>query len=284
MERRKEPNPSQDERVSLVRGICGGCVFALPVLYTMEMWWLAHTMPSWQVVLFWLVGYGLAVGLNYVSGFRADLDWSEVLQDALVALGLGALIAWVMLSALAVLTLDTSLPVVLKAVLILSVPISIGVSLARSVLGGHGSQGEPGEPAHEVSAWKADLADLGMTLVGGIFLGLSVAPTEEILTIASQARWWHVASIAALSVGLSYAMVFMAHITGQPRRLKSKGSIQSPWGETIVAYAVSLGVAYGLLWFLGYLKDGQSLAETLRMAFVLGLPVTLGGAAGRLVV
>ena len=45
---------TQDELECLARGVGGGMIFAVPILYTMEMWWLAYETPSWKVLVFLL--------------------------------------------------------------------------------------------------------------------------------------------------------------------------------------------------------------------------------------
>jgi putative integral membrane protein (TIGR02587 family) len=268
----------QDELACLVRGACGALVFAVPVLYTMEVWWLAHSTPTWKIVLFFLLGYGLCVGLNLFSGFREADTLRDFLEDSVTSLGLGSLVAALMLWVMGVIAPSTPLLSVIKQVMILAVPTAIGFSLARSLLGGKGA------PQSRLRGLQADLADFGMTIVGGVFLGLSVAPNEEVLAIAIQGSWIHGLAFAILSILVSYALIFMADLSGQSNRLAAKGILQSPWGETLMSYGLALLVALVLLWFMGYLVEGMSLHQVLGMMLVLGLPCTIGGAAGRLVV
>jgi uncharacterized membrane protein len=69
---------------------------------------------------------------------------------------------------------------------------------------------------------------------------------------------------------------------GQSRRLASEGVFQNPWPETVLAYAVSLLISALLLWFLGFIEPAMALDETLAMVIALAFPVSLGGAAARL--
>lgn len=268
----------QDELACLVRGACGALLFAIPILYTAEVWWLAHSTPAWKIGLFYLLGYVLCVGLNLFSGFRAADTFQDYLEDAVTALGASSLVAVLMLWVMGLAPPEIPLSSLVKQVMILAVPTSIGFSLARSLLGGD-RHAPP-----RLRGVKADFADFGMTIVGGVFLGLSVAPTEEILMIASQGSWIHGLALTAISLVVSYALIFMADLSGQSNRLAAEGILQSPWGETIMSYGLSLLVALVLLWFMGFLSEGMSVYQVIQMMLVLGLPCTIGGAAGRLVV
>lgn len=270
--------PIQDEAVCLVRGTCGALVFAVPMLYTMEVWWLAHSTPTWKIILFYLLGYGVCVGLNLFSGFREADTWRDYLEDSATSLGLSSLVAALMLWLVGVGPWVTPVRSLIMQVMILAVPTAIGFSLARSLLGAKA----PSPP--RLKGLQADFADFGMTVVGAIFLGLSLAPTEEIMAIAIQVSWVQVLAFATLSVLVSYALIFMADLSGQSNRLAAQGVLQSPWKETLMSYGLSLLVAYVLLWFLGYLVEGISVHQILRMIVILGLPCTIGGAAGRLLV
>lgn len=264
---------AEDERVPLIRGLCGGFLFAIPIIYTMEVWYLGYTMPLARVAGFFALGYVLAVGLNYFSGFRDNKRWSVVCSDAAVTLAVGVLVSAVMLLLVGVITLVTSWAVALSHVAILAVPVSIGVALSRTQLGaGDDVEGE-------ANVW----VDIGTTLMGALFTGLSVAPTEELMAIAEQGSLLHLLATVTLSLTLSYAMVFLAGFAGGSGAQRSASPLHSPLGETLLSYVLSLAVAGALLGFLGYFQGTPSPFHVLTMVVVLGLPTTLGGAAGRLI-
>ena len=270
--------PEQDELACLVRGICGALVFAVPILYTMEVWWLAHSTPTWKIVLFYMLGYGFCVGLNVFSGFREADTFRDYLEDSATSLGISSLVAALMLWLIGIGPFTAAPQTFIKQVMILAVPTAIGFSMARALLGGKSDK------QARLKGLQADLADFGMTIIGGVFLGLSIAPTEGVMAIAVQSSWLHALAFVVLSLLVSYALIFMADISGQSNRLAAQGILQSPWGETLMSYGLALIVAYVLLWFTGYLVEGMSTQQILRMVLVVGLPCTIGGAAGRLLV
>ena len=112
----------QDELACLVRGVCGALIFSIPILYTMEVWWLADSTPTWKIGLFFVLGYGLCVGLNVFSGFLEADTFRDYLEDSATSLGLSALVSLLMLGLLGVTPLDTPLPTLIKQVVIVAVP------------------------------------------------------------------------------------------------------------------------------------------------------------------
>lgn len=273
----KAKKQENDELVCLIRGACGGFLFAVPIIYTMEVWWLGHTMPTHQALGFLAFGYVLALGLNLFSGFRADTRLREVFGDAIVALALGIVVAVVMLTLVGVINGGTVPRTAIGQIAVLAVPVSIGVSLARSQFGD--TDLPDAEPA---TGWMANLVDIGTTVIGAVFTGMAIAPTEEIIVIVEHGTLGHSLATVALSLLLSYAMVFVAAFSGGSSRETRHGPLQTPLGETFVSYALSLAVAGALLVFLGYFEGQPSAGNMLTMLVVLGLPCTLGGAAGRL--
>jgi putative integral membrane protein (TIGR02587 family) len=292
--------PLRDEIRRLVRGLCGGFIFSLPIIYTMEMWQLGHTTPLGKILGFFAFAYVVAVGLNYVSGFREGHDIRDALEDAVEAKAIGLVVAAVMLVLMGVAGGESSWSVFLRQAVILAIPISIGASLARSQFGERDGPGDgqtdgqadgqangqadgADHPPKTSQSWRADAKDVGLTIFGGIFLGFSVAPTEEILLIATQGHIWNSIGTMALALGISYLTLFEARFVGQSQRLASEGFFQDPWPETVLAYAVSLLVSGLLLWFLGFIGPAMALDETLAMVIALAFPVSLGGAAARLI-
>lgn len=272
---------SRDEWIALLRGLCGGFIFAVPIIYTMEVWWLGYTLPLWKLLTILAVGFVLAVGLNFYSGFREDSDLPAVLEDAVIALGIGFLVATVMLVTMGVITTDTALRLALAQISVLAVPISFGVSIARSQFN---RPSQDDEETEQLEGWRADLRDLGLTVLGGSFIGLSIAPTEEVLMIMTQSDLWRLLGVMALSLFLSYSIIFAANFSGQEERHATEGAFQSPLAETFASYVVSLGVAWVLITMFGFTSGDSTAQDLTAMVVVLGLPVTLGGAAARLLI
>src|SRR5690606_10473986 len=111
---------------------------------------------------------------------------------------------------------ESPLPSILGKVVNESVPFCLGIGVARFLLSGDSGVSDDDDAeaddegdVEESSAkpLNASLADLGAAVLGAIFIGLSIAPTDEIPMLASAMDpVWLVVVIAA-SLATSYAIV-----------------------------------------------------------------------------
>jgi putative integral membrane protein (TIGR02587 family) len=246
--------------------------------------------------------------LNRTDGFRQigpDRP-VEAAMDSVEALAIGVVCVTFVLILLREITLDTSLKEMLGKIVLEGMPFAIGVALARSIMaeGGEASEednnsvdanpsqsnsNEP-QPANsqpqaklgDPSNYNATLADVGATLVGTIFIAFNIAPTDEIpmLTAATSPPW--LLAIVAASLIISYCIVFAAGLTTQKRRLQQQGLFQKPIIETVISYLLSLAAAAMMLWVFHRLSFADPWTSWLQQTLILGLPATIGGAAGRL--
>ena len=85
--KQRKDNPLRRELNDLVRGLCGGFLFGIPLLYTMEVWWIGASVPPPQlagVLLTTLLGTYL---LSRTGGFRKAQATTEreAMADAIEA-------------------------------------------------------------------------------------------------------------------------------------------------------------------------------------------------------
>jgi uncharacterized membrane protein len=78
--------------------------------------------------------------------------------------------------------------------------------------------------------------------------------------------------------------VFASTITNYQQRREQQGLFQSPQSETIISYLISLLTSMLILWFFQQLTLSDPWSVWLHYSIVLGLPASIGGAAGRLAV
>jgi putative integral membrane protein (TIGR02587 family) len=116
---------------------------------------------------------------------------------------------------------------------------------------------------------------------GALFIGFSIAPTEEVKMLAAELSYWHELALVAISLLVSYLIVFESGFSRQGRQDGDPGPFQRPITETTLSYMASLLVVMGSLYIFGQIKFGDPLANVLSETLVLGLPATVGGAAGR---
>lgn len=194
---------------------------------------------------------------------------------------IGVVAATVMLLVLNRIQPSDPIDTILGKVLIEAVPLSIGASISNEVFGRRGEKSRQGEQKDgQMKPWQELFSDVGATIIGGIFIGFSIAPTEEVPTLAAGLDYGHMIALVAFSVLLSYAIVFASGFD-QP---VPEGLFQHPITETALAYVVSLLVAFVALYLFDRIETGDPLRFIVEQTLVLAVPTTVGGAAGRLVI
>jgi putative integral membrane protein (TIGR02587 family) len=276
------------EAEDVTRGACGGFLFGIPLLYTMEVWWIGSTVSPF-LMLMAIVTTGMVVFfLNRTEGFRAksDTSLSAAIRDTVEAIAIGLVCTTVMLVVLQEVKLETQLSEALGKVIFESVPFSLGVALSNQFLSSKSDEGRSQSPKKSEKASKSihdgTFADIGATLIGSVIIAFSIAPTDEIpMLAAATSRPWLLCTIV-VSLIISYGIVFEANFARKDLRHQQQGIFQSPLSETIMCYLVSLFSAAIMLWFFQQVSFSDPPSMWLSYVVLLGLPATIGGAAGRL--
>jgi putative integral membrane protein (TIGR02587 family) len=279
---RSEPGPWQKELDDFVRAFSGAFLFGIPLLFTMEMWWLGEYIAMWKLLLFLLAAFLANVHLAYFAGFKQESAFHTSVGQAIDAIAVGVVTSIVVLLVLNQLSLGDPPKVIAGKVILQAVPLSIGASVANLLLrpdeSREGESGQPGDPL------RATLNDIGATIAGGLFLGFAIAPTDEIPMLAAEMKAIHELALIALSLAITYAIVFESGFDPQGPAPGTEGPFSFPITETVFAYLTSLAVAFVLLFLFNHIEGGEPLSTALSQTLVLGLPVSIGGAAGRLVI
>jgi putative integral membrane protein (TIGR02587 family) len=269
----------------LIRGASGGFLFGIPLLYTMEVWWIGSIVTPPRMLFSLLFTSLVVAGLNYVAGFRRSTKSKliDIFTDTIEAQAIGIMCAALLLFFLQEVSFSSRLHEVLGKVIFESVPFSIGVSLANQFLQDEDadSSAPPASP-DRTKFWQSTLNDVVATIVGALIIAFSIAPTEEVTTLAAQTSpSWLIATILG-SLIISYGIVFEANFSNQAKRRQHRGLFQDPFSETSMSYGISLMVAASMLWFFQVLSLDDPATLWLSCTIILGLPATIGGAAGRL--
>jgi putative integral membrane protein (TIGR02587 family) len=280
-------SPWRDEAIDLVRGASGGLLFGIPLLYTMEMWWLGeHTTPQQSLVVLALTFLPVFL-LNRTAGFRStkDVRLADALKDTVEVVALAALLATGVLILLREIRVGTPLEVAVGKIAYESFPFALGISVARHFLSQSRTREDDedgGEGDDSDSTVDATFADVGASLIGAAFVAFNIAPTDEIPMLHAQLGALGLVAIVVVSLVVSYAIVFVAGFTGQDERHAQEGMFQRPLTETAVSYMVALVSA--LLMLMLFQRASGPWHVTLGYVIVLGLPAAIGGAAGRVAV
>lgn len=274
----------------LIRGACGGFLFGIPLLYTMEVWWIGSFIRPPMMILAIAVMFVIVFLLNRTAGFRQvqDINVLESAMDSVEVIALGFLCTALVLALLGEIDRQTPLDEGVGKLIYESVPFTLGVALANQFLSGDRSNNSASSRSTAKSTrpgeLHATLSDIGGTLIGSTIIAASIAPTDEVDLVASALSAPRLLALIGVSLMISYAIVFEAGFANQQRRMQQKGIFQRPDSETLIAYLVSLIAAAFMLCFFQQLGFDDPWTSWLRYTLVLGLPATVGGAAGRLAV
>lgn len=299
----------------LAEAFSGAFLFGTPLLFTMEMWWIGTYTELWRLLVF--LGLALAVNtmLAYMAGFKEENTVIAAIMQAIEAVAVGAVAATLVLLTLNRISLADPLDSILGKIVIQAIPLSIGASAANALLnrgggggqGGNGdssnsgsnkaSQGEQGGQGGQGGSRKAGrlqaiLLTLGAGVGGGILIGFSIAPTEEVPMLANELDYLHKLALIALTLAITYLIVFESGFSAQSGSGGGGGGggsetseehwpFRNPLTETLLGYILALLVALTALFLFDQIKSSDQLSDILSKTLVLGTPTAIGGAAGR---
>ena len=209
--RRQRKNRWLNELDDIIRGVSGGFLFGIPLLYTMEVWWIGSANKPQRSLVALIATFIVVFLLNRTAGFRKTQDIRPVdaVIDSFEALAIGIICAMCLLVLLREITSETSLGEALGKVIFESVPFTLGVALASQFLSNGQTQNqneeEPGVQQQSNNGKQVDkrglnatLADIGATLIGATIIAFNIAPTDEIpMLAAAVSPLWLLAIMAA---------------------------------------------------------------------------------------
>jgi putative integral membrane protein (TIGR02587 family) len=281
------PTPAESLR-EYGRGLAGGLLFSVPLLYTMEVWWAGFIARPDRILVYLAAVFVLLLGYNRYAGLRQDASPAEVFIDSVEELGLGIVTAAGMLFLLGRIGPLHSLEETLGKVLIEAGIVAIGFSVGTAQL--QGSSDDDGADAKDDDTGMADEQDrephLGSGLViaacGAVLFASNVAPTEEIVVIAVQTAPSRLMGLVIVSMTVAMLVLYFSDFVHAKRRIP-RASAQGILAGTVVTYGIALAASAAILWFFGRF-DGASAEVVVRQTLVLGLPAVLGASAGRLLI
>lgn len=285
------------ELQAIMRGAAGSFLFGIPLLYTVEIWAIGSSTNALRLLVVQAATFVVVLLLTQIEGFRRSLSIKplETVLESIEALGIGIICAAIALLLLRRITLETPLSEALGKLIFEGVPFSLGVTLARSTLEQRKPQQRRTLDAESTltlnlrntvqksagSALGNTLVDIDVTLIGAIVIAFSIAPTEEIAIIAAGMPPWWLLVVMGASLIISYVIVFASGFTDRAERTR-RGLLLSPLTETLLAYIVVLAASALMLVFFQQLSANDPWQEWLGNIIVLGLPASVGGAAGRI--
>jgi len=277
------------------RGIAGGLLFSLPLLYTREIWEMGLTAEPGRLLVGLGVGFLLLLGYNRYAGLRCDAGFAEVVIDSVEELGLGLVLAATLLWLLGSIDAGTSMPELMSKVVIEGLAVAIGVSVGTAQLGGEtpgvvgDDDGDTDDSAVEQQpadaaepergpVWFA--AQLTLATCGAVLVAANIAPTEEIEDIARALSVGQQLGLTGLTVAIGALVLYSSDFRGSRDHVLFHARTDVLFGA-LATYLISMLASAALLWFFGRF-DANGLAFCLAETIVLGLPTAIGASAGRL--
>lgn len=266
----------------LGRAFAGALLFALPMFMTMEMWELGFYMDRFRLLILLVLNIPLLVILSDRVGFEETMTWKDAGRDAAIAFAIGIVTSCTILIVTGVLKFDQSISEIIGKIAVQSVPASIGALLGRSQLNGDmdNSDRDDDDPVQDNATDYS--GELFLMAVGALFLGLNVAPTEEMILLSYKMSPLHVLCAICLSLIVMHAFVYAVSFKGGHEIGDDVPAWHIVIRFTLPGYIIALLVSAYTLWTFQRFDDmfmGQMLSTTI----VLGLPSSIGAAAARLI-
>jgi putative integral membrane protein (TIGR02587 family) len=257
------------------RGIGGGFLFSLPLIMTMELWGAGATVSPLRLLAGLAATFVLLCGYNAYAGLRHDTRLEEILVDSVEELGIGLALSASILWMLGRIDRSSSLSEVVGLTLVEGLFVAVGVSVGTAQLTGATDEHRKIEGRHQ-TIWS----ELALALCGAVLIAANVAPTEEILLLASEMSPALLLASLVTSLVLAATLLYFSDFRGSARFAGSRGMFGVVHGTVITCAAGLVGSA-AILWFFGRF-EAHCLTMNVAQCVVLGLAGTLGAAAGRL--
>jgi putative integral membrane protein (TIGR02587 family) len=266
--------------------VAGGLIFSLPLLYTMEMWWAGFNVRPEALLLYVGLTLLLLLGYNRYAGMRRDASWAEVAIDSIEEMGIGLVLAALVLFLLGRITADMPASEIMGKIVMESMTVAIGISIGTAQLGGESKDTGAAAGLHpgktEDSKHPDHTAQIVLAFCGAVLFAANIAPTEEIVIIGAETSTWKLLGLIALSLTVGATILFYSDFVGSSHFVRRDGLF---WfvGGTMMSYSAALVAAGLMLWFFhGF--SGQPLREVVSQLVVLAFPASLGASAGRLLI
>lgn len=260
------------------RGVAGGLLFSLPLLYTGEVWGAGERLGPDRLLLGLLGVFVLLLGYNRYAGLRSDAGVLEIVIDSIEELGLGLVVAAGLLLVLGRIDLAMPAAEIAGKVVVGGLAVAIGVSVGTAQLGGGGDDDDSGMADDPPD--PGFTGQLSLALCGAVLVAANIAPTEEIPEIAGALTPWALLALTAMTVAVG---AFVLHFSDFINTRQHSRAHRDVLTASASSYLAAMLAASALLWFFGRF-DEAGLHGALAQVVVLGLPTAIGASAGRLLI
>lgn len=261
------------------RGITGGLLFSLPMLYTMEMWWAGFILSPLRLLVYLLAGIGVLLIYNHFAGIRRAHTLGEGLIQSVEEMGIGILLTLAILWLTQRIAPGMSLSEIAGKTVVEAVTVAVGISVGKAQLGTRDDEASDKQSNENTGLYST----LGMALCGALLVSSNIAPTEEVVVIALESPVPKILLIAIISIALAGIILYASDFAG------SENWVAEPSGKwdillgTLATYTVALVSSALMLWFF-HRFEGLSFYGVVAESVTLAFPASLGASAGRLLI
>jgi putative integral membrane protein (TIGR02587 family) len=280
-----------DEIDDAVRGLASGFLIGIPVVFTVDSWWLGDQVGPLEALFLLAASYVLTLAAVFWIGFHRELrrGW-QYFGDALEALALATLALVAVFWTLGQIGDGQTPSIAVGRIAVAIAPVSLGVAVANHLLAWDASRVDPdrgdasslrGRPGKR---WRRAVLEMAASVAGAFFLCVAIVPVDDLSPIATEVPARNLALVILLSLLVTYSVVFAAGFAGEAKRHATPGPLQTPFGETFMAYVAALVVSLGVLWLFGRIGMNSAPFEIYAKTVLLAFPASMAAAAGRLAV
>lgn len=271
------------------RGVAGGLIFSLPLLFTMELWEASFVLHPGRLALYPLATFALLLAYNRFAGLRdEEATWWECAIDSVEEMGLGLVLAAWVLWLNGNLDAPTDWLESVGKIVMCGMSVAVGVSVGTAQLGANQSDSEDEEQNEDEKKDEENrknerdndfLSQMALAFCGAVLIAANIAPTEEALVVAEKISHLKLLLIALFSMALGAYVLLFSEFRGAAQFAPNSGFYRVR--AVISTYAVALTASASTLFFFGRF-DGETWQICLAQTVVVGLAATLGASAGRL--
>lgn len=272
------------------RGIIGGLLFSLPMLYTMELWWAGFLSDPLRLLIYILVGIFILMLYNHFVGLHKEHDILEDFLESLEELGLGLVVTAIILWITGRILPDMSIQEISGKIIVEAVTVAIGISVGKAQLGQDSEDSEVSNETDDKTTQKKSqspqhhfIKAISIAFCGAILVASNIAPTEEVVVLALETSKFKILLISLISLGITGSVLYHINFKGARQWVLQPDSRLDIILGSIIMYSVALVSSGFMLWFFGRF-DGISIAGMVSQIVVLGFPAALGASAGRLLI
>lgn len=258
------------------RGIIGGLLFSLPLLYTMEVWWTGFIAFPEKLMGCIIFTFLILLGYNKHVGVREDQSTADLFRESVEEIGLAFVVTFLFLLLINKIGLTMSFREIAGKVIVESMIVAIGISVGTEQLGQEDKVGNEKKKKKESNTTQMVI----LALCGAVLVSSSVAPTEEILIIAIASTPVHLLLMVLLSLLL--CTMILGYIDFK-NTSHEEADLKRTWNLVVISYLSALLVSFIMLWFFDRI-EGYGPGIIVAQVIVLGVPAALGASAGRLII